>query len=1012
MDPERERIQADLRGLIDGEVRCDDLFVQLYANDASIFEIRPLGVVRPRHTEDVVTCVRYAAENQIPLHARGAGTGLAGESLGPGLVIDFSRYMRRILNTEEDRVRLQPGVIHQDLNRHLAPRGRQFGPDPATSHVTTMGGVISVDSSGSHWLKYGSARRHVESLQIVMADGQLLEVGRESINSKAGSEQDRPRKQLVSQVADLLDRRAHLISEGQSGSLVNHAGYLLHGLRDGKHLDLARLIAGSQGTLALITEATVATQLLPKHRGVVLLLFDRLESASKAVQEILPLEPSACDLMDRRHLSLARESDVRYDLLIPQESEAVLLVEQEGETVDEVRDRLAQVVDRVRKRRKLAFGAQTALDAEDIELYWQLARKFVPTLYRLRGSRRPLPFIEDIAVPPESLPSFFVDLHNTLKQHQITASIFGHVGHGQLHVRPFLDLADPESFEQLQRLAADLYEKVIRIGGSISGEHGDGLSRTPFLRQQYGLLYDVFAEVKNIFDPQAILNPGKVVGEPAAPIERSLRPVAARFEQDVSSTVFLHPGPLEEEKAKAEETIAEKADADDAPEPPVVPLQLVWNDETLTHAARACNGCGTCRSQGPDVRMCPINRFAPSEEASPRAKANMVRSVLTGRLDSDMPLREDFKQIVDLCVHCHQCRLECPASVDIPKLMIEAKAAYVGTNGLRMRDMFMTRVETLSAWAGKLPGLANWAIRNRQSRWLIEKLLGIAQGRKLPRLAKRNFLSVAARMRLTRATRESGAKVLYFVDSYANYHDVQLAEALLRVFDHNGVAVYVHPGQKPSGMPLVSQGAVEQAKVVAAHNVNLLSEAVRQGYRIVASEPSAVLCLTREYPQLLDDDDAQLVADNTQEACHYLWGMHLQGKLKLDFKPTEANLGYHMPCHLKALDIGAPGENLLRLIPGLAATRIEKGCSGMAGTFGLKKENYRNSLRAGWDLISALRDAPIQAGVTECCSCKMQMEQGTSKPTLHPIKVLALAYGLMPEVASLLRTPGEELVVT
>jgi Fe-S oxidoreductase len=344
--------------------------------------------------------------------------------------------------------------------------------------------------------------------------------------------------------------------------------------------------------------------------------------------------------------------------------------------------------------------------------------------------------------------------------------------------------------------------------------------------------------------------------------------------------------------------------------------------------------------------------------------------------------------------------------------MIEAKAQYVATNGLRPADWFLSRPELLSSLAGRFAAFSNWAIGNRTMRWMLEKLFGLAQGRKLPRVTSRSFLKRAQRRRLTRPSRQTGRKVLYFVDVYANWHDVELAEALVAVLEHNGVPVYVHPGQVTSGMARLTKGAVEAARRVASRNVAILAEAVRQGYHIVATEPSAALCITHEYLNLLDDDDARLVAANTSEACTYLWRMHQDGNLALDLKPINTTLGYHQPCHLKALNVGAPGENLLRLVPGLSVVHLERGCSGMAGTFGLKRQNYRTSLRAGWGLISALRDPVINLGVTECSACKMQMEQGTTKPTIHPVKVLAMAYGLMPEIVRLLSARSEELIVT
>jgi FAD/FMN-containing dehydrogenase/Fe-S oxidoreductase len=988
MDQERTRIQEDLRGLISGPVHCDDLSLQLYASDASIYQIRPLGVVRPRSTADVAACLQYAHENAIPVHARGAGTGLAGESLGPGLVIDFAYGMRRILATGEQSVRVQPGVVHGVLNAHLRSHGRLFGPDPATSDVTTMGSVVAIDASGSHALRYGSARQHVKRLQIVLADGHVMDVGQHSVTGGSDRNEDPRRTDLVRQLADLLSRHADLIAKWQPRAAASRSGYGLRGaLHDGL-LELAHLVVGSEGTLALITEATVATQPLVKHRGVVLLLFDKLEAAARAVLEILPLEPSACDLMDRRHLSLARESDVRYELLIPPQSEAVLLVEQDGDDAAEVRRRLAQTVLRVQRKKRLATGARTALDPEVVDLYTRLPRQFVPTLARMKGARRPLPFVEDLAVPPPALPELLVTVQNSLKRHHVTASLLAHVGHGQLHVRPLLDLADPADVVKMQRLADDLVRAVIDAGGTVSGEHADGLSRTPYLAQQFGPLMDVFREVKQIFDPASILNPGKIVATRPGTLAENLRPAAsAEAARPEGPTQLVEP-------------------------PPTLPLRLRWQPHEMAEAARQCNGCGACRAQSSEVRMCPIFRLAPSEEASPRAKANLVRAILTGQLDPGTLAQEELKEVADLCVHCHMCRLECPSEVDIPKLMVEVKSAFVETNGLRPGDWFMTRIDLLSDFGNKFRTIVNWAIANRQARWLLEKTVGIAQGRKLPRFARQSFMEFAGRRPIGRISGHGDPKVLYFVDTYANYCDTQLAEATVAILQHNGIAVYVHPRQRHSAMPMIAAGAINKARRVAQHNVSLLAEAVRQGYTIVASEPTATLCLTREYPHLLDDEDARLVAAHSSDVCHYLWQRHQQGKLQLDLVPQHLVIGYHAPCHLLALDVGTPGENLLRLIPGVSVHPIDKGCSGMAGTYGLKRENYRNSLRAGWRLISAVRDATIQIGATECSSCKMQMEQATSKPTIHPLKILALAYGLMPEVATQLTARGERLVVT
>ncbi len=996
MDQQRERIQDDLRGLLAGEVRCDDLTLAMYSGDASVYEIQPLGVICPRGVADVAACVRYAAENDLSIHPRGAGSGLAGGALGPGLVLDFSRHMRRILHTEEGTARVQSGVVLASLNKQLAAHGHRFGPDPANASVTTMGSVVALNASGSRFLRFGAAGDYVRSLQVVLSDGEIVELGRDSLGAIGDDESSRRRSQLTADLAAVLLEHHETIVEHQPATRVPSSGYQLRGaLADGR-LDFGRLLSGSEGTLAAITEVTVETAPRSQHVGVVLLLFDRLENAARTVEVVLPIGLSACDLLDRRHLGLARESDVRFDLLVPATIEAALVVEVDCDSPAELRDKVAAIARLARDEHRLAVDARSTIDPQEVDLYWQLATRVVPRLYRLQGTSRPLPFVEDVVVPPPRLAEFLVELQNIFKQRHVTASVYGHAAHGRLHVRPFLDLANEDDVGRMRVLADDLYRTVLDLGGAIGGELGAGLSRTGFLPRQHGKLCDVFAEVKQAFDPQNILNPGKVVGGDPHQLTRNLRRVqAATSASDIRS----------------DEPTTKPTGVDARAE--VVPLELNWAQQSIVHAARACNGCGACRTQLDTERMCPIFRAAPREEASPRAKANLLRSILTGRLENELLAGDGFKQLADLCVHCHQCRLECPAEVDIPKLMVEARAAHVANSGLRPSEWLLTRLDLVAALAGLVRPLSNWAIGNRPMRWLMERFFGLAHGRKLPRLARRSFHRLAAKRKLTRPNLAAEHKVLYFADVYANYFDPHVGEALVAILEHNGVSVLVPAQSMQSGMAMIAMGAVERARRLAERNIAILADAVRQGYHIVATEPAAALCLTHEYPNLLDDDEARLVAANTSEACTYVWRMHLDKRLRLDdLRRIDATVAYHQPCHVRALRVGTPGEHLLRLIPGLNVLSEEHGCSGMAGTFGLARKNYRTSLRAGWDLISWLRQGQMHAGATECSACKIQMEQGTTRPTVHPLKLLALAYGRMPQGDAILKARGSELIVT
>lgn len=991
VDERRNRIREDLAPLIRGEIRCDPLTVSLYSTDGSLYQVPPLGVVTPRDAADVSAVVRFAAAENIPLFPRGAGTGLAGESLGPGLVIDFSRHMRRIEQISATTVRVQPGVVCSQLNRHLRPHGRYFPPDPSGANVTTIGSMLALDAAGSHSIRIGSTRDHVESLDVVLAGGRQVTLRRERRASRAepfalrspGAEADSAFADttqmvttLLGNLADLLERNRELIDRRQPPLVRNRCGYFLRGVLEGNSLDMPRLLVGSEGTLALFTAATLHTMPLPKHRGVVLLVFPQVEMAVKVVQELIAHDPAACDLFDRRVLSLACEGDSRFRELVPVNAEAALLVEHSAGSQEEVQRRLKLVVTAVRELVGHDAVAHTAETEAEVDFLWSLPETVVPLLARLQGEVRPLPFVEDVAVPPEALHEFLVQAQGVFRKHRVIASLYAHAAAGQVHLRPFLPSPTPESAQQLDEIARDLYEKVFLVGGTISGEHGTGFSRSAYVREQYGELYDVFREIKQLFDPQGLFNPGKVLNDDPLLVTKNLRST-----QTVPNTT--------------------------------VELQLNWKPDQVLQAASRCNGCGQCRTREPDLRMCPLFRVGPQEETSPRAKANLMRQWLGGELPADSVKSDAFKHLADLCFNCKQCQSECPSNVDIPHLMIEAKAGYVVEEGLSRAEWVLSRAHLLGAVGSAASVPFNWALENPAMRWLIEKATGISRLRKLPPFARRSFLGLARRELLTRPGMRSAPRpIVYFVDHYANNHDPELGRAFVAILRHHRIPVYVPAHQKASGMALISAGDLEAARELALENLRELADFAREGCQIVCTEPSAALCLTQEYPLLVDHPDVGVVAEQTIEAGNFLAQLRTAGKLRTDFRPLDLVLGYHTPCHLKALARGTPLADILRLIPRLQLQEIDHGCSGMAGAWGLTQANFAQSIRIGWGLISRMRQGDLVAGVTECSSCKMQMEQGTTIPTLHPLKILALAYGLMPEIQNRLRPSRKKLLVT
>ena len=970
MDTRQTRLVEDMAGLFRGELRCDAVSTALYASDGSLHQITPLAVACPRDREDLLTLVRYAAEERLPLVPRGAGSSVGGESLGAGIVVDFSRHMHVIEEVGEQTVRVQPGVVHSRLNRLLAQTGRCFAPDPANTETTTIGSMLALDAAGSHSPRVGSTRDHVVSLDAILSSGQSFTAEVESLDLLKlpvdGSLTNglAVKRELVSRLAPLLAHHAELIESRQPASLPrNRAGYFLRGVLTAMHLHLPRLLVGSEGTLALFASAVLKTSPLSAHRGAMLISFGSLEGAVRAVAQIAEDRPSACDLLDRRLLTLARETDSRFERLLPAAAEAALLVEHVGFSDNEVAGKLTTLAKRLGELADSGATAFVARTPEELEFLWSLPQRVVSLLNGVRTpSSSPLPFVEDISVPPAALEEFIVLMRRVLQRHEVTASLFSHAAAGQLHIRPFLPVPTPHDGPRLEALARDLYHAALSVGGSISGEHGLGLSRTAFLRSQYGELYRVFQRIKDIFDPQNLLNPGKVLSDDPHLTVRHLRPAVE-------------------------------------PKPELYELQLNWSAAEFASAATACHGCGACRTQEPSLRMCPFFRAEPSEDRSPRAKANAVRAILDGRIPVHELASPDMGQLAKKCFNCKQCQLECVNHVDVPHLMIEAKAQQLATHGPATSDWFLSRVHLWGEWLCRLSWLVNPLLGGSGSRWLLERVVGVARERRLPPFARCSFLSSIPReWTAPPVTIRDGQPIVYFVDHYANYHDPELGFAFAKILQHNGQTLHVPPKQVPSGMALISMGDLDAARSLAEQNVRVLADFAREGCPIVCTEPTAAVCLKHEYPRLLDHPDTQLVADRVIEAGAYLAGLQRAGGLRTDFTELPLTATYHTPCHLKALGHSTPLADLCGLIPRFETRRVDAGCSGMAGPFGLTRENFADSLEMGRELIERMRSADHQLGLTECSSCRMQMEQRSPTPTLHPLKVLALAYGLMPQI--------------
>lgn len=962
-----QQIHDDLRGVFRGTLRVDVSSRVVYASDASPFYLLPHAVAVPVDDGDLRTLVKYASDHQLPLIPRGAGTGLAGESLGSGVVVDMSVHFRKVLEIGADWVRAQVGVTHAELNAALAPHGRRFAPNPTSSATCTVGGMVGTNASGGNVFRHGYTRDYVLALQTIWDTGETATVTAPGFIPTQNGEPDTVERgqrliELRAQTAALLAEHRELIQLTRPQTAFNRCGYILHDVLTPKGLDIATLLVGSEGTLAFTTEATLRTIPLALGTCQFVLGFATVEAATKAGLVLRTVnEVVGCDLLDQRLIALSRSLTATEGIgSIPPTIGAALIVAIEAESESHAIASGNAAVQRLQLDHPFGVLVEPSCEAVVLARVQRFYTTAVGGLYSKSPGPRPVACVEDVAVPAEELSRFLRDLRAILHRFDLTASIMLRVLAAQVQIRPLVDLTNSADRQKLWSLAEAIHSHVIALGGTISTQHGTGIARTPWVEKQYEPLMPIFAELKRIYDPKNILNPGKLI----AP--------------DPSRAAW--PFRAEPEKAS-----------------PRQPL-LLWTQSQIEVEVANCNSCGDCRTRTVG-RMCPVFHATGSEAATPRAKANLMRAMLSEPTDKLKLSSESVKAVAELCVNCKMCRTECRGRVDIPKLMLEAKAAYHAENGLDRDDWVLARMEGFTALASSFAFTTNLLLWLTPARWLTEKIFGIARRRTLPKFASRTFLQRVRRLgaRPTNAPNPA-TKVAYFVDTFANYNDTSIGLATVAVLQHNGIDVHVPRRQRGCGMAPLAQGDIETARDVAAYNIRTLAPLAREGYRIVCSEPTAAVALTQDYLDLLDSPDAKLVAESTTELTAFLWELHEAKQLRTDFEPLPLTLGHHVPCHVKALPGPIAGPKLLALIPALQVETIDKSCSGMAGTYGLNVANYGPSLIAGEPMLAELRRTQIMYGSTECATCRMQMQDGSGKRTLHPVQYLALAYGLMPEL--------------
>ena len=959
-EQQRHVLADQLRKHTSAEVRFDATTRQLYSTDASIYQIEPLGVVIPRTVEDIVAIVQTAAEMRVPIVARGGGTSLSGQSIGPGIIIDCSKYLNKILDIDPSGrvVRIQPGVVLDSLNRFLGEHELLFGPEVSTASRANLGGMVGNNSAGSRSIVYGKTIDHVKRLRVVLADGQQAEFGpvkpAEWATRAAGKGAEaglyRHVQDIVRQGRDEIRRRFPRILRRVSGYNLDVFADALAG-DNGTAVGLHQLLVGSEGTLAVTTEIELNVIPRPKHRGLLVPQFATLAAALDALAPCLEMKPSAIELMDDMLIKLSAGNFAMGDVMknIKGDPKALFMVEFSSNDEAEV----AANVEKLRKRLTGVnglTGTTLAIDPKIRDPLWDLRRAAMPLLYGIPGDRKPVTFVEDAAVAPEKLPDFIARFREVLNREGTDGAFYGHASVGCLHIRPLLNLKDAEDVARMHRITAKVTDLVLEYGGSLSGEHGDGLARSEWNEKMFGpTVYAAFKKIKHAFDPNNILNPGKVVDAP--PMTENLRYDSRRLAHD-PVTVFDFS-----------------------------------KQQGFLRSVEMCNGSGVCRKMQGGT-MCPSFRATQDERDSTRGRANVLRLALAGENPERDMRSHAIHEVYDLCLMCKACKAECPSNVDVAKIKAEFLQFYYENRTRPLAHRLMAALPRLNGLGAPFAPLINFVQRRKLVRWAMEQVTGIDRRRTLPPLHRNHFRRWFARHQPDTRAGQAG-RVLFLADCFTTYNEPQIGRAAVSVLERAGYAVEL--ADAPCcGRTLISKGFLHEAKALVQESVPRLLRQLGDGIPILGVEPSCILGLADEWKDLLPGAETRQIAAASQLADGWLAQQVQEGRCKLNLQPCAEKCVVHGHCHQKAL-VGTVGTAAaLRLVPELEVKVLDTGCCGMAGSFGFEKEHYDLSVKiANQSVLPALQSAPEATVVAPGTSCRHQIHDLAQRHALHPLEVLA-----------------------
>jgi FAD/FMN-containing dehydrogenase/Fe-S oxidoreductase len=969
-----------LRSRFTGELYFDDSTLHaaqksIYATDASVYQEMPLAVALPRTVEDIRLLIEFAGTHKVTLIPRAAGTSLAGQVVGNGIVVDISKHFGKVLeiNVEEKWVRVQPGVIRDDLNKHLAPYGLLFGPETSTASRAMVGGMIGNNSCGLHSITWGATRDHLLEVKALLSDGSETVFNNQSVSDYTKKITE---KQVKGREQGILAGMYGLISNPVDQELIKkqfpkptvtrrNSGYALDALVrnfENNNINLCNLIAGSEGTLCFITEAKLAlVDLPPAAVGVVCVHADSLAESLHANRVAITFNPKASELVDRYIMDFTKNHTVysQNRFFMQGDPAALLMVEFWGNTEAEVEVQAAALISSL-KAENLGY-AYPLLFGDDANKAWEIRKAGLGLIRNLPGDTQPVNLIEDCAVAVEDLPAYIDELAALLKDHGLHASYYAHAGAGELHVEPMINLKTSEGKQQFRNVLADTAKLVKKYNGALSGEHGDGRLRGEFIPFMMGEeVYEMFRQVKRIWDPDGIFNANKIVDTP--PMNEFLR--------------------YEQEK----------------PQPEIKTTFDFSRQEGMLRLAEKCSGSGDCRkTELTGGTMCPSYMATRRERDTTRARANILRQYLTpANKKEQIGVTQDMvKEVLDLCLSCKGCKSECPSSVDIGKMKAEFTQQYYESHGIPMRSKLIANFSKQMKLASIAPWVFNGVFGTPALRKIANKMVGFHPDRSMPTLHSHTLKNWwLKRKSVSKDTAGALEKKVYiFCDEFTNYNDVEVGKKAIELLEKLGYQVII-PDHKESGRSYLSKGFVKEAQKLAVENVSLLKDKITYDTPLIGIEPSAILSFRDEYVDLVPENqrgNAQKIAENALLFEEFI-AREIDAKRinKTAFTQEKQLIKLHGHCHQKALSTLTASKKAMSLPENYQVQLIPSGCCGMAGSFGYEEEHYAVSMQIGeLVLFPTVRQQPDDVIIAASgTSCRHQIKDGTGRKALHPVEIL------------------------